>query len=163
MSPTTKYVILWFRIFYGVHLTYSAGRYYLGYAPQALLQGLHYHWSSHLMHPVAGPFIDALIATGIYPLVKAIELIVGLALLLNRFVPLMLILEMPISVVIFILNFFIVGTERQLFSGPQEILLNVLLMGFYARYYLPLLQPVAPPLPWWTRLTGEPSRAAREG
>ncbi|HTY94147.1 MAG TPA: hypothetical protein VMC02_09680 [Steroidobacteraceae bacterium] len=144
------YVVLWFRIFYGMHLTYSAGRHYLGYAPKAFLQAVHYTWSPHLTHPVAGPFIDAITAAGIYPLVKAIELVVGLALLMNRFVPLMLVVEMPISVVIFILNFFVVGTDRQLFSGPQEIVLNLLLIGFYAGYYRPLLRPRASPWPWWT-------------
>jgi hypothetical protein len=60
------------------------------------------------------------------------------------------VVEAPISVVIFILNFFVVASDRQLFSGPQEIILNGLLMVFYARYYLPLLKPVAPPRPLWT-------------
>jgi riboflavin transporter len=150
VSGKLKYVVLWFRIFYGAHLTYSAVRYYLVFAPQSLLDAVHYKPLGAITHPVAGPFVDALTATGIYHVVKTVELVVGVALLLNLFVPLMLVVEMPISVVIFILNFFVVGTERQLFSGPQEIFLNLLLIVFYSSYYRPLLKPIVPPLPLWT-------------
>jgi hypothetical protein len=149
VSGRLRYVVLWFRIFYGAHLTYSALRYYIAFAPPSFLQAVHYQPLGRITHPVAGPFVDALTATGIYHVVKTVELIVGVALLLNRFVPLMLVVEMPISVVIFILNFFVVASERQLFSGPQEIFLNLLLMVFYSSYYRPLLKPVAPPRLLW--------------
>jgi riboflavin transporter len=145
-----QYFVLWLRIFYGAHLTYSAVRYYLTFAPKSFLHAVHFTQLAPITHPVAGPFVDALTATGIYHVVKTVELVVGVALLLNLFVPLMLVVEVPISVVIFILNFFVVGSERQLFSGPQEILVNLLLMAFYSNYYRPLLSPVVPPLPLWT-------------
>jgi riboflavin transporter len=148
-SGKLKYAILWFRIFYGAHLTYSAMRYYLAYAPHWLLAAIHYKPFAPAMPPVARAFVDAITATGIYQVVKTVELIVGVALLANLFVPLVLIIEMPISVVIFILNFFVVASDRQLFSGPQEILLNGLLIVFYSRYYRPLLQPVVSPAPPW--------------
>jgi len=148
-SGKLKYVILWLRIFYGAHLTYSAMRYYIAYAPHWLLAAIHYKPFAPAMPALARAFVDAITATGIYHLVKTVELIVGVALLVNLFVPLVLIIEMPISVVIFILNFFVVASDRQLFSGPQEILLNGLLIVFYSRYYRPLLQPVVPPLPLW--------------
>jgi len=154
VTAKLKYVVLWFRTFYGAHLTYSAMRYYLAYAPKSLLLAVHYKPLGAVTHPLAHAFVDAITATGIYHVVKTVELIVGIALLANLFVPLVLVIEMPISVVIFILNFFVVASDRQLFSGPQEILLNGLLMVFYSRYYLPLLKPVVPPLPLWTR---EPS------
>lgn len=150
VSGKLKYVILWFRIFYGAHLTYSAMRYYLAYAPHSFQLAIHYRPFAPAMPPLARAFVDAITATGIYRVVKTIELIVGIALLLNLFVPLVLLIEMPISVVIFILNFFVVASDRQLFSGPQEILLNGLLMIFYSRYYRPLLEPMVPPLPLWT-------------
>lgn len=154
MNPTVsgklKYVILWFRIFYGAHLTYSAMRYYLAYAPHSFLVAIHFRPFAPAMPPLARAFVDAITATGIYQVVKTVELLVGVALLANLFVPLVLIIEMPISVVIFILNFFVVASDRQLFSGPQEILVNGLLILFYSRYYRPLLDPVVPPLPLWT-------------
>jgi uncharacterized membrane protein YphA (DoxX/SURF4 family) len=133
-----RYVILWFRIFYGAHLLYSSLRFFAG--------GV----TPKVPHPVAGPFVSSLVATGIYPVVKGVELGVGAMLLLNLFVPLVLVIEVPISVVIFILNTFIVASNRQLFSGPQEIIINVLLMVFYGRYYLPLARPIAPARPLWS-------------
>jgi riboflavin transporter len=154
VSGKLKYLILWFRIFYGAHLTYSALRYYIAYAPNGLLAAFHYHPFAPVMPPLARAFVDAITATGIYHVVKTVELIVGIALLANLFVPLALIIEMPISVVIFILNFFVVASDRQLFSGPQELLLNGLLIIFYSRYYRPLLEPVVPPLPLWASSSG---------
>jgi riboflavin transporter len=154
-SATTKYVILWFRVFYGAHLTYSALRYYIAYTPVSFQNAIGFKGLGAITHPIAGPFVDALTATGIYHVVKTVELIVGALLLLNLFVPLALVVEMPISIVIFILNFFVVASERQLFSGPQEIILNILLMLFYARYYAPLLYAAAPPRPVWTMQQGD--------
>jgi riboflavin transporter len=160
VSGSLKYVILWFRIFYGAHLTYSALRYYIAYAPHGFLAAVHYKPFAPVMPPLARAFVDAITATGIYRVVKTIELIVGVALLANLFVPLALIVEMPISVVIFILNFFVVASDRQLFSGPQEILLNGLLIVFYSRYYKALLQPVVPPAPLWA--TGSNAYASQQ-
>jgi hypothetical protein len=134
-----RYVILWFRIFYGAHLIYSAMRFFLGIE---VLGRIH--------HPVARPFLDGLVITGIYPMVKSIELVTGLMILLNILVPLALVIEVPITVVIFVLNTFIVASNRQLFSGPQELFLNGILIVFYARYYMPLLVLRPPPRPLWT-------------
>ena len=139
MPGPAKYVIQWFRIFFGAHLIYSAMRHFLGFE---VIGKIH--------HPVARPFLDGLVITGIYPVVKGIELITGLMILTNIFVPLALVIEFPISVVIFILNTFIVASNRQLFSGPQEVILNTLMIVFYARYYLPLIKPFQQPRPLWT-------------
>lgn len=134
-----KYVVLWFRIYFGMHLLYSALRYYLGFevvGPPVDSPG--------------GAFIHAITITGIYHLVKTVELVTGAMLVLNLFVPLVLVIELPISIVIFILNFFVVGSGRQLFSGPQEVILNCLLLLFYGRYYAQLFRLNAPPRPLWT-------------
>lgn len=133
-----KYVILWFRIFFGTHLLYSSLRHYLT------------TWQAVIPGP-GGRFVDALMETGVYQTVKAIEGIVGLCLVLGLFVPLVLVVEFPISVVIFILNFMVVGTGMQLFTGPQELVLNGLLMLFYGGHYRAMLQPWAKPQPLWQR------------
>ena len=98
---------------------------------------------------VGGRFVNSLVETGIYEIVKATEGIVGLFLILNIFVPLMLVIEFPFSVVIFYFNFVVVGTPRQLFTGPQEIFLNGVLILFYFGYYRDLLRPRVPPAPVW--------------
>jgi hypothetical protein len=131
-----KYVILWFRIFFGAHLLYSSLRHYLtdfnAFVPD-----------------VGGRFVNALVETGIYEVVKATEGVVGLCLVLNLFVPLVLVIEFPFSVVIFYLNFLVVATPRQLFTGPQEIFLNGILILFYFGYYRDMLRPRVPPAPVW--------------
>jgi hypothetical protein len=131
-----KYVILWFRVFFGTHLLYSSLRHYLtdfnAFVPD-----------------VGGRFVNALVETGIYEVVKAMEGVVGLCLVLNVFVPLVLVIEFPFSVVIFYLNFLVVATPRQLFTGPQEIFLNGILILFYFGYYRDMLRPRVPPAPIW--------------
>ena len=131
-----KYVILWFRIFYGTHLLYSSLRHYLtdfnAFVPD-----------------MGGRFVNALVETGIYEIVKAMEGVVGLCLILNLFVPLVLVIEFPFSVVIFWLNFVIVATPRQLYTGPQEIFLNGILILFYFGYYRDMLRARVQPAPIW--------------
>lgn len=135
-----KYVILWFRMFYGAHLLYSSLRHYL--TPfEAQIPGM------------GGRFVDSLVETGLYEFVKATEGVIGVCLLANLFVPLALLIELPISVVIFHLNFFIVAQGYQLFTGPQELILNGLLMLFYGGYYKSVLQARVPPLPLWRPAT----------
>jgi hypothetical protein len=136
-----NYVILWFRIFFGTHLLYSSLRHYLtdfnAFVPD-----------------VGGRFVNSLVETGIYEIVKATEGIVGLCLILNIFVPLMLVIEFPFSIVIFYLNFVVVATPRQLFTGPQEIFLNGILILFYFGYYRDMLRPRVSPAPVWQFMKG---------
>jgi hypothetical protein len=133
-----RYLILWFRIFFGVHLLYSTLRHYLT-SWQAIIPG------------VGGQFVDSLIKTGLYEVVKFTEGVVGLCLVLNLFVPLVLVIEFPISVVIFFLNFLVVAEGYQVFTGLQEVFLNGLLLIFYGGYYRPMLKAWAPAGPPWRR------------
>lgn len=151
-----NYVILWFRIFFGTHLLYSSLRHYLT------------DFDAHVPG-AGGRFVDALVETGIYEVVKATEGIVGLCLVLNIFVPLVLVIEFPFSVVIFYLNFLIVATPRQLYTGPQELVLNGLLILFYFGYYRDMLRLRAAPAPVWQFARGADlppvaaNRSAAEG
>ncbi|HEX7710709.1 MAG TPA: hypothetical protein VF418_07195 [Sphingomonadaceae bacterium] len=124
------------RIYFGLHLVWSSSRYWLeGTQPP-------------IPDPIGGPFIASLTAMGLYPGIKAMEGIVGLILLTNRFIPLVLVLEVPISFNIFYLNVFITGAPRQLLTGPFELGVNCVLLLAYFRYYAPFLRPrayAAPP------------------
>ena len=103
----TYYIVHWLRYFFGAHLLFSGGRYILtGYMPE--------------IPGIGGEWANANAALGLYQAVKYMEFVFGAMLLANRFVLLALILEMPATVNIFWLNTFIVGTPRQLFTGPQE-------------------------------------------
>lgn len=137
-SSPWKYVITWLRLYFGAHLFFSGIRFVIdGYVP--MVPGL------------AGEYLAGADAIGMYHWIKYMEAIYGFLLLTNRFVLLTLILEMPTTVTIFWLNTFISATPRQLFSGPQELLMNgllllaysgymnLILMVWYIKYYFPMM------------------------
>jgi len=135
-SKTTYYIITWLRIFFGAHLAFSGGRYvFTGYIPE--IPGIGGEWAA------------ANAALGLYQAVKYMEFTFGLMLLANRFVLLALILEMPATVNIFWLNTFVVATPRQLFTGPQELFLNGVLLLAYSGYLAATLKPRLDPLWLW--------------
>lgn len=115
------------RIYYGLHLIWSASRYWFAGGQPAI------------PHPIGGPFIESLSAMGLFPGIKAMEGVIGILLVLNRYVPLALILEIPTSFTIFYLNVFITGAPRQLLTGPLELGVNCALLLAYFRYYRPFL------------------------
>jgi riboflavin transporter len=132
-----RHVVLWLRIVFGVHLVYSGVAYLFGYEPAAMVQVL----------PGAGQFLALLDQIGMYPYVKYLEIVVGMMLLANRWVPLALVLEMPVSLMIFFLNVVVEHKSRHLFTGPQELFLNASLLLAYGGYYTPFLRMKAEP--WW--------------
>jgi hypothetical protein len=115
------------RVYWGLHLIWSAARYWFTDGQPAV------------PHPVGGPFIDSLVAMGLFLGIKTLEGFIGIMLVLNRYVPLVLVLEVPTSFTIFYLNFFIVGEPRQLLTGPLELAANGALLLCYFRYYQPFL------------------------
>lgn len=135
-TTPTFYIITWIRIFFGAHLAYSGGRFILsGYIPE--------------IPGIGGEWAMANAEMGIYQAVKYMEFTFGVMLILNRFVLLALILEMPATINIFWLNTFIVATPRQLFTGPQELFLNGILLLAYSGYAAAALKPLLEPLWLW--------------
>lgn len=131
-------IILWIRIWFGAHLLYSGLAYALtGWVPRDMSENA----------VGAGQFMNSLVDIGLYPIVKYLEILVGLMLVLDLAVPLALVLELPITLVIFFLNVFVEGKARQLYSGPQELFLNASLMFAYGGHYASFLRWKA--APWW--------------
>ena len=124
---TSDHVTDALRIYYGLHLIWSASRFWFAGGQPAI------------PHPIGGPFIESLIAMGLFPGIKAMEGVIGIMLVLNRYVPLALVLEVPTSFTIFYLNVFITGAPRQLLTGPLELGVNCALLLAYFRYYQPFL------------------------
>ena len=92
-------------------------------------------------HGELTPYLNqTLIDTGLFPVVKVIEIIVGLLLLANRAVPLALCVYFPITVVIFIVNMFL---EEFGWLGPfiavAYAAAHLFLFWVYRAYYLPML------------------------
>ncbi|MEX3680248.1 hypothetical protein AB3X89_24005 [Paraburkholderia sp. BR14320] len=135
-SSPWKYVITWLRLYFGAHLFFSGIRFVIdGYVP--MIPGL------------AGQYVAGADAVGMYHWVKYMEAVYGALLLMNRFVFLTLILEMPTTVTIFWLNTFISATPRQLFSGPQELLMNGILLLAYSGYMAVCFRPTLNPMWLW--------------
>ncbi len=90
------------------------------------------------MPEAAGAFAGALAATGyMFPLIKGLEVLVGLLLLSNKFVPLALLLLAPITVNIFL--FHAVLAPAGLALPVVIVLLHVYLASTYKAVYKPLL------------------------
>ena len=120
--------VTFFRILFASHLLYSGGAYiFFGWVPSAF-----YNPAS----PV-GQFMVELDKVGLYPLVKYIEFTLGLLALVNRFTPLVAVMEFPITVMIAYLNIFVEGSHeaRHYYTGVQELVINgMVLLGYGACY-----------------------------
>lgn len=130
------YIINWLRFYFGAHLLFSGIRFAAtGYVPD--VPGIGGAW----MHAQADLYL--------YQAVKYLEIITGAMIFFNRFPLLGLILEMPTTVNIFWLNTFIVATPRQLFTGPQELFMNGVLLLAYSGWMYGALRPKLEPLWLW--------------
>lgn len=134
------YVILWVRIAFGAHSLLSGINYFYPLVPLPAL----------VVSP-AGTFIAEMDNVGLYYFIKVVEVLVGIALLTNRFVPLALIAELPTSVSIFYLNTFVDAQPRQLFTGPRELAMNGVLILAYWPYFRAMLAYHAHYAPIWRR------------
>jgi hypothetical protein len=77
--------------------------------------------------PGAIAFTQALIDSGLFTWVKVLEIVLGLAILANRFMPLTIVALVPINVVIVYWNFVLeVGTVEYVF-GALSIVFNLIL------------------------------------
>jgi hypothetical protein len=81
-----------------------------------------------------------LIETGLFTLVKSTEIAVGAMLLLDLFVPLALVLAMPVSVVVWYNHAILVGRPFDFTMGIGCLVWNLLLLVAYFPYFLPLFR-----------------------
>jgi uncharacterized membrane protein YphA (DoxX/SURF4 family) len=90
--------------------------------------------------------VGALIKTAnMFHLVKATELLAGIALLTNRFVPLMLVAVFPVTLSIFIVDVFVIASPRGLAMGIGSLLINSFLLLAYLDHYRPMLRSNSAP------------------
>lgn len=138
-GSTWYYVIHWIRFYFGAHLQFSGIRYAMtGYVPE--------------IPGIGGEWVQANANIYLYQAIKYLEIVTGAMLFFNRFPLLGLILEFPATVNIFWLNTFIVGgpeMPRQLFTGPQELFLNGVLLLAYSGWMYGAIRPKLEPLPIW--------------
>jgi hypothetical protein len=130
------YIIHWLRLYFGAHLLFSGLRYALtGYVPE--------------IPGIGGQWVQANANIHLYQMIKYLEIVTGAMLFFNRLPLLGLILEFPATVNIFWLNTFIVATPRQLFTGPQELFMNGVLLLAYSGWIYAAVKPKLEPLWLW--------------
>ena len=121
-------------------LTVYAAQFFFG--GWFLFHGLN-HWVHFFPQPpgsasVSSQLISALIKSGLFDWVKAVEVVVGIALLANRFVPLAAIAAFPISIVIGYLNIAVESDANALFVFFGVLGLNALIAAGHLDRILPL-------------------------
>jgi len=107
-------LITFFRVLFAFHLIYSGAAYvFFGWVPSAF----------HNPASPVGRFMVELDSVGLYPLVKYIELFLGVLVLSNRFVAVAAVAELPITIIISYLNIFVEGAidARHYYTGVQEL------------------------------------------
>jgi len=137
-----KLVMIFFRIMLGAWMIVSGSSHLLsafGFAPifpQPLGN----------MHP-SNVMLVALIEVGLFDIVKTIELVVGLCLVFNIFVPLALAAALPVSYMVFHNSIALNLRYDRICSTYMAVwclYMNVILLLAYIRYYLPMLRMHAP-------------------
>lgn len=108
-----------------------------------LFSGLmHFFWP-HLQplgdEPAAIAFTRALMASGLFDWIKLLEIVLGLAMLANRAMPLTVIALVPLNVVIVYWNFMLDEGLVEWTFGALSIVFNVILAWPWRRYFWPLL------------------------
>jgi hypothetical protein len=120
-----RYLVIFAQYYFGFHSLASGANHFLNFSE-----------TGKMVHPLATPFFDAMVNIGLYNIVKTIELVVGICLVTNRFVPLALIFEFPISLMIFFLSTVVIGKYPNNITGAKELVLNLFLFAGYAKYFM---------------------------
>ena len=131
-------------------------RYLLGF--DFLINGVNWWWKilpypalhdppdAHTPH-----FVQSMIETGfLFDAIKGVEVMAGLALLTNRFVPLALVVAFPVTVAAWAVDVgLLTGSLRAQVMGWSLLAMNVFLMVAYADCYRALLRAHATPGREW--------------
>ncbi|MGJ7918263.1 DoxX family protein [Massilia sp. LXY-6] len=137
-----KLVLIFFRIMLGAWMIVSGTSHLLtvfGFAPifpQPLGN----------MHP-SNVMLVSLLQVGLFDIVKTVELLCGLCLVFNVFVPLALAAALPVSYMVFHNSIALNMRYDRIFSTYMAVwclYMNVVLVLAYIRYYLPMLRMRAP-------------------
>ncbi|WP_020653838.1 hypothetical protein [Massilia niastensis] len=98
------------------------------------------------LHP-SNVMLVSLLEVGLFDLVKTVELIVGICLVFNIFVPLALAAALPVSYMVFHNSIALNVRYERIFSTYMAVwclYMNVILIFAYIRHYLPMLKMHAP-------------------
>lgn len=93
--------------------------------------------------PASNQMLVTMIEVGLFDFVKTVEIIGGLCLILNVFVPAATLMLLPVSAIVFFNAVFLNQRADQLFNvtymGVSCLYLNLIVALAYIHYYLPML------------------------
>lgn len=124
-----------------------------------LLNGINWWWKI-LPYPSIGdppggpPFVQAMIDTGfLFDGIKVVEVVTGLAILANRYVPLALAVALPVTVAAWAVDIGLLGQSlRAQIMGWAVLTMNGFLMLAYFSSYRSMLESKATPDGGWERV-----------
>jgi uncharacterized membrane protein YphA (DoxX/SURF4 family) len=126
-------------------------RYYLG--GFNMVSGLNYFvlfWPQPKIAESAGnEFVLAAMDLNLFTYAKVLEFVAGACLVFNRFVPLALILLMPVTVNILLVNVPWSPLPHVQLSVTRNMVMHLILLAAYANYYYPFLKFRSAPQPAW--------------
>lgn len=137
-----KLVLIFFRIMLGAWMIVSGASHLLSLFgfPPIFPQPL------GTLHP-SNVMLVSLLEVGMFDIVKTLELVVGLCLVFNVFVPLALAAALPVSYMVFHNSIVLNLRYDRIFSTFMSVwclYMNLILILAYIRYYLPMLRMRAP-------------------
>lgn len=131
---TSKHIITAFRLLFGIHF---------------LINGLNYTFHFFEIPTPPGEMAVTLhaemVRTGMFNVAKGVEIVTGVMLLANAYVPLALVLAFPVTCIIAFVDVFLTGRVLYAWAGILTLVLNGGLMLAYFRYYRPMLEFRAEP------------------
>lgn len=137
-----KLVVIFFRIMLGAWMVVSGASHLLSLFgfPPIFPQPL------GTLHP-SNVMLVSLLEVGMFDLVKTLELVVGLCLVFNVFVPLALAAALPVSYMVFHNSIVLNLRYDRVISTYMSVwclYMNLILILAHIRYYLPMLRMHAP-------------------
>ncbi len=138
MKYVEKYLVLFCRVYLGGFNFASGVNYFVLVWPQPVPADA-----------MGAAYMNVTLQMGLFQLAKVIETVAGFFLLANVFVPLALVLLFPITLNVFVMNAFFSPLAHVVVSGIRNFVFHLLLLGAYAKYYLPMIKFAARTQPIW--------------
>ena len=112
------------RVLFGAYYFLAGLNWFIHFVPD---QGIDSRW-----------FLDALAASGLFSIIKVVQLLLGGCLIANRFVPAAIAGLMPITIVIAYTNWMLEHGVGFGVIGAAMLAANAFLMLMYSEYFVPL-------------------------
>ncbi|MDB5682847.1 MAG: DoxX family protein [Sphingomonas bacterium] len=133
-----KYGVIFIRFYLGGFNLVSGLNYFLLFWPQP-----------RIAESTGNDYVLLSMELGLFQFAKVCEIIGGATLVFNRFVPLGLIILMPVTLNIFLINAFYSPHAHIVVSTTRNFVMHGILLVAYANYFYPMLKFRSAPQPAW--------------